>query len=241
MIKNNILFCVFFLIFQFFCFSEDLYNDFLKIYNSYSNENNVYFLIQELQQYNSKNELEKQNYAKSINFGNSQITQISQKNGNLYFLSTNNGYWIKNKKLKQPMKISGSYKVMDIQMQDLLRLDFENDFEIDKTNDDIQFVLLKKTNKKNSYSFLKLKKQENIFVLEVLDNNKQKIKSIHYESSILNGIELFSKITIYDDFLLEKTYYEYITTNLKTINQKLSKNLFNPNFMEELIEILDNQ
>lgn len=139
------------------------------------------------------------------------------------------------------MKISGSYKVMDIQMQDLLRLDFENDFEIDKTDNDIQSVLLKRINKKNSYSFLRLKKNENIFVIEVLDNDKQKIKSIFYESSVLNGIELFSKITIYDDFLLEKSYYEYITTNFKVINQKISKNLFNPNFMDELIKILDNQ
>ncbi len=241
MIKNNIFFCIFFLMFSFFCFSEDLYNDFLKIYNSYSDEKNIFFFTQELQEYNSKKELEKQNYAKSINFGNSQITQITQTNGNLYFLSTNNGYWIKNKKLKQPMKISGSYKVMDIQMQDLLRLDFENDFEIDKTDNDIQSVLLKRINKKNSYSFLRLKKNENIFVIEVLDNDKQKIKSIFYESSVLNGIELFSKITIYDDFLLEKSYYEYITTNFKVINQKISKNLFNPNFMDELIKILDNQ
>lgn len=241
MIKNNIFFYIFFLMFSFFCFSEDLYNDFLKIYNSYSDEKNIYFFTQELQEYNSKKELEKQNYAKSINFGNSQITQITQTNGNLYFLSTNNGYWIKNKKLKQPMKISGSYKVMDIQMQDLLRLDFENDFEIDKTDNDIQSVLLKRINKKNSYSFLRLKKNENIFVIEVLDNDKQKIKSIFYESSVLNGIELFSKITIYDDFLLEKSYYEYITTSFKVINQKISKNLFNPNFMDELIKILDNQ
>lgn len=230
-------------------FSEDsdLYNEFLRIYNSYSDPSSAYFFVQELRQYNSSCELEKETSAKSINLSNSQITSVSQKNGDLYFLSTNSGYWTKNKKLKQAIKISGSYKVMDIQMQDLLRLDFQNDFEI--TEDfQPQSVLLKRVNKKNSYSYLRLKKsgeeqeeEKNVFAVEVLDSNMKKIKSIFYESSQIKGITLFSKIAIYDEFVSAGSHYDYMTLDLKKLDVKISKSLFSPNFMDELIEILEAQ
>ncbi len=165
-------------------FSEDsdLYNEFLKIYNSYSDPSATYFFTQELQEFNSSGGLEKQTPAKSINLSNSQLTSVSQKNGDLYFLSTNSGYWTKNKKLKQAIKISGSYKVMDIQMQNLLRLDFQNDFEIvDGFQSQPDSVLLKRVNKKNSYSYLRVRKNgenreevKNAFVVEVLDSNMKK-------------------------------------------------------------------
>lgn len=232
-------------------FSEDsdLYNEFLRIYNLYSDPSSAYFFVQELRQYNSSGGLEKEISAKSINLSNSQITSVSQKNGDLYFLSTNSGYWTKSKKLKQAIKISGSYKVMDIQMQDLLRLDFQNDFEI--TEDfQPQSVLLKRVNKKNSYSYLRLNenlsgeeqdKERNVFAVEVLDSNMKKIKSIFYESSQIKGITLFSKIAIYDEFVSAGSHYDYITLDLKKLDVKISKSLFSLNFMDELVEILESQ
>lgn len=223
----------------FLCFSEDFYSDFLKTHNAYAEKSAATFFIQSLREFNASGELLNETPAKSLCLGSSQITRISQKNGDFYFLSTKAGYWIKNKKLLQPMKISGSYKVMDIQMQDLLRLDFENDFERIEGSSAEGYVLLKKVNKKNSYSYLKLEKPGADYRIEVLDNNRNKIKTMVYEKGTLNGVELFTRISICDDFLTAGTRYEYITKDSKTA--KVSKALFSPNYMDELMERLDAQ
>lgn len=216
-------------------FSQDFYSDFLSIYNSYANLNSTYYYTQILCQYDADENLITKTPAKSIVVNNYEVTKIEEKNSALYFLSTPAGYWIMNKKLKHPLKISGTYKVMDIQMQDLLKLDLENDFAIKEKAENE--VLLKRTNKKTTYAFIKIKKDKENFEAEIYDSKMQKIKTIVYENSILNGKKAFTKIQIYDDFLEKGIHYDYETLNQKEV--KISKTLFNPSYMTELIRLID--
>lgn len=215
--------------------AEDFFSEFLSIYNSYESQTSAYFYTQKLLEYNAYGELVSETPAKSIVFDKNEISRIEQKKEPLYFLSTPAGYWIKNNKLKQPMKISGNYKVMDIQMQDLLRLDFENAFIVEEKTDST--VLLKRSNKKSTYSFIKLMQNENDFVAEIFDNKMQKIKTIKYLCSVLNGIKTFTTIQIYDEFITSGIHYDYITITQQ--ETKVSKMLFNPIYINELIKILD--
>lgn len=215
--------------------AEDFFTDFLSIYNSYESQTLAYFYTQKLLEYNADGQLVSETPAKSIVFDKYEISRIEQKKEPLYFLSTPAGYWIKNNKLKQPMKISGNYKVMDIQMQDLLRLDFENDFVIEEKTDST--VLLKRANKKSTYAFIKLMQNNNDFTAEIFDSKMQKIKTIRYMCSDLNGIKAFTTIQIYDEFIASGIHYDYITITQE--ETKVSKMLFNPIYINELIKILD--
>lgn len=234
--KRILFFCCLIINFN-FLFAQNIFTEFLQIYNSYSDKNNAYYFTQGLKEYNKEGIHLKTNSAYSICFDNNEITCISQINDNLYFLSNASGYWIKNKKLKTPMKISGSYKVMDVQMQDLLRLDFVKDYKIEIQND--KFVLLKKVNKKNSYSYIKLYKDSSNFKIDILDNNQKKFKSIVYVPGVIKDLTLFTCVSIYDEFLNIGAHSDFVTLDVKPVS--VSKNLFNKNYMDELITILDKQ
>ena len=52
---------------------------------------------------------------------------------------------------------------------------------------------------------------ENNFVAEIFDNKMQKIKTIKYLCSVLNGIKTFTTIQIYDEFITSGIHYDYIT------------------------------
>lgn len=215
--------------------AQDIYQDFITEYGTYENKNAAYLYTQELNKYDSSGKLLETTPAQSLVADNFEITRIKQNNGILYFLSTPSGYWIKNHKLKQPMKISGNYKVMDVQMQDLLRIDFEQDFSVsEKTS---SYVLLKKKNKKNTYSFIKIQRIEEDYTAEIYDNRMQKIKTIVYKSEILDGKKAFTAIQIYDEFIESGVRFDYITTARSEV--KISKSLFNPVYMDELIKKLD--
>ena len=215
--------------------AEDFFTDFLSIYNSYESLSSAYLYTQKLLEYNADGQLVSETPAKSIVFDKYEVSRIEQKKEPLYFLSTPAGYWIKNNKLKQPMKISGNYKVMDIQMQDILRLDFENDFVIEQKTDET--VFLKRANKKSTYSFIKIMQNQNDYIAEIYDNKMQKIKTIKYICSNLNEVKSFTTIQIYDEFIASGSHYDYIT--LAQQKTSVSKILFNPIYINELIKLLD--
>lgn len=232
--KKIYTFTVLFLIMN-LSYANDLYTEFLSIYNSYESRNTTYYYGQKLLEYSADENLLSETNAKSLVIDSNEISKIEQKNGPLYFLSTPAGYWIKNNKLKQPMKIAGNYKVMDIQMQDLLKLDFENDFQLEEATE--TEVLLKRTNKKSTYSFITLSKNGKDYVAEIFDSKMQKIKTIRYCASILNDKPVFTTIQIYNEFIEAGMHYDYVTLLQK--EAKASKTLFNPLYMDELIKILD--
>ncbi|MCK9170710.1 MAG: hypothetical protein M0P01_09875 [Treponema sp.] len=218
--------------------AESLYDEFLGIYDAYASDDKTFYALQKLNEYDSNGKLVSETDADCLIYGNNEMTRINKKGQDLYFLSTASGYWIKNDKLQQPLKISGSYKVMEIQMQDLLRIDFRNDFCID--NGDAESgntILLKRTNRKNTYSYIRLNKKSGQYRAEMLDAKKQKLKTLIYETGEINGITCFSSVSITDDVFSTGAYYKYITVSMKSI--KVSKVLFNPVFMDELIRFFE--
>jgi hypothetical protein len=214
--------------------AESLYDEFLEIYDAYVSVDKACYALQKLEEYDSDDKLVLKTDADSIMCGNNEITRINRKGQDLYFLSTQSGYWIKNDKLQQPLKISGSYKVMEIQMQDLLRIDFRNDFCIDGGDDGSDnTIFLKRANRKSTYSYIRLYKKNGQYRAEMLDAKKQKLKTLIYETGEINGITCFSSVSITDDVFSTGAYYKYITVSMKSV--KVSKVLFNPVFMDELI------
>ena len=211
--------------------AESVYDEFLKIYDAYASEDKTSYAQQKLEEYDSDGKLVSKTDADCIMCGNDEITRINKKGQDLYFLSTPSGYWIKNDKLQQPLKISGSYKVMEIQMQDLLRIDFRSDFCIDEGDDGSgNTIFLKRKNRKITYSYIRLSKKNRRYRAEMLDTKKQKLGEI-------NGITCFSSVSIADDVFSTGAYYKYITVSMKSI--KVSKVLFNPVFMDELIRFFE--
>ncbi|WP_041610419.1 hypothetical protein [Treponema brennaborense] len=76
--------------------------------------------------------------------GESQVTSLS----GTYFLSTPQGYWILNGKLKSPLKISGNFQIDEMEIQDILRIDYEKNYK-KAVDDNEQGLLLERVSKKN--------------------------------------------------------------------------------------------
>ena len=98
-------------------------------------------------------------------------------------------------------------------------------------------VFLKRANKKSTYSFIKIMQNQNDYIAEIYDNKMQKIKTIKYICSNLNEVKSFTTIQIYDEFIASGSHYDYIT--LAQQKTSVSKMLFNPIYINELIKLLD--
>ena len=78
---------------------------------------------------------------------------------------------------------------------------------------------------------------QNDYIAEIYDNKMQKIKTIKYICSNLNEVKSFTTIQIYDEFIASGSHYDYIT--LAQQKTSVSKMLFNPIYINELIKLLD--
>lgn len=163
--------------------------------------------------------------------GESQLTYFDKS----YFLGTNAGYWIMNNRMKTPLKVSGNYQVQQLEIQDILRIDFEKDYLIEKIENN--YVYLNRTNKKIVYPFLVVTKlSDTEYEILFKDKNSKDIKKAIYKKGYASGFACFYEIEIYDLVFNKNSYFVY-TTNLVE-EKKLPASLFNQNQMYNLINFI---
>ena len=175
----------------------------------------------------------KTEYVKAISFfsGESQLTYFDKS----YFLGTNVGYWIMNNRMKTPLKVSGNYQVQQIEIQDILRIDFEKDYSIKKIENNC--VYLNRTNKKTIYPFLEVKKiSDTQYEIIFKDKNNKDIKKAVYKNGNVSGFNCFYEIEIYNLIFNKNTYFKYTTNLVK--EKKLPASLFTQNQMYNLISFI---
>lgn len=229
--KKNILALIFISIAMTLFANEDIkfYKDFITINNAFIGKSLL--AEQTLTTYDlEKNKAEK---LKAVSFfsGESQLTYFDKS----YFLGTNAGYWIMNNRMKTPLKVSGNYQVQQLEIQDILRIDFENDYLIEKNENNC--VYLSRTNIKIVYPFLEVSKlSDSKYEILFKDKNGKKIKRAVYKNEKVSGYNCFYEIEIYDLIFNKNTYFVYTTNLIK--KQKLPASLFNQNQMYNLITFI---
>jgi len=211
-------------------FASGIYTEFLSINNGLFEDGTIYFARQKLLKYDGDKKTEEIPVV-SIMSTENQFSIIKEKKEELFFLSMKKGYWIANNKLRMPMKISGSYKISEIDVQDILRIDFENDFKlVDQTE---EIVTLERKNKRISYYYAELQKKGDAFELILQDRNKQNIKKMVYEVGFLNKKKCFDTISVYDLVFETQKKNVYITEEYVEI-KNFPQSLFNQNNFKEL-------
>ena len=229
--KKNI-FIVILLLLNVLAFAENkisVFDDFIDLNNALIH--NSLYMEQVLLTYDQNHKKLDQLDAVSFFSKGSQLTQFDDS----YFLGTAYGYWIMNNRMKTPLKVSGNYQVQEIQIQDILRIDFEKDYAIEKYENGI--IYLSRVNKKAAYPFLELSKvAESEYQIMFNDKNKKNIKKAIYKKGSVSGYNCFFEIEIYNLVFNTDTYFKYSTNLIQEI--KLPDALFSQNQMYNLINYI---
>lgn len=226
---------VLFMLFIFYnAFSLDVrkeYNSFLLLNNSLISSKQ-YLCNQTLIEFENETVI-KEESTKCIYSNSSQIVEYKDRNQTVYFLSTNSGYFIYNKKLKKPIKVSGSYEFNDLEIQDLLRIDFENDYRIIEEKE--ESLVLQRKNSKLAYNYIEFyPKEDDLYEMIFCDKNKKQIKKINYQKSNINGINLFSELSIYSLVFETNKFRKYLIESVR--ETKIPTVLFNDSQISNLIK-----
>lgn len=231
--KKIIFVFVNFILFIPLCFC-DVWTQFNKINESFIKDETSYFSTQLLIKYEENKIVEKKDCFSLLKFP-SQFIHILDNKNDLYFLNTPKGYWIFNKKLETPLKISGNYQVDEIEVQDILMMNFNEFYSYEVLNENS--IKLTKKNKKAVYSSgilaKKIFENQNIFELILCDRNNTPIKKIIYFVGTINNKQCFNKIRIYNLSFENHKYSEYITLSLLPVKNNFS--LFNPEMINALV------
>ncbi|MGP1454186.1 MAG: hypothetical protein ACTTJ7_00260 [Treponema sp.] len=222
-------FCVLMLInCSLFAFSQvySFYDEFIRINNILGNQQ---YLASQKLIITENNKIIEEKTAISIFSGESQVTSVS----NSYFLSTPHGYWMFNKKLKSPLKISGNFQIEDFDIQDILRIDYKNNYRQVSTENAQEF-LFERVSKKMTYPYISIRQPSSKqYETTFMDKNKKPIKTLIYTAGYINNTEYFSNIEIHNHLFNASTTRRYITVSLSKI--KIPTILFSSTQLEKLI------
>lgn len=185
--------------------------------------------------------------------GNSQILKINETKEQMFVLSTSKGNWLYNKKLKSPLKIGASWSVNDLDIQDILRIDFEYGYHVNglitkESLSDItyttEFVELIRDNRNYLYPYVYFTTYNNNddefrnkYIMVFCDNDQKPIKSAIYTEREINSKLCFGYIEI-----RSHAFNKNQTTicEIEKIEEvKVPKVLFSSSKIKEIIEYLE--
>ena len=167
--------------------------------------------------------------AESFFSGDSQLTFFDD----FAFLSNTQGYWIMNKKMKMPLKISGNYKVEEIEIQDVLRIDYANDYKIYGQSENE--LHLERTSKKMTYKYITFTYiSDNTYQIHFLDKDKKQIKELLYSARQVDDFYCFATIEIHSHVFTKNRYLKYETNGIELMDIPYS--LFTSMQMTNLID-----
>lgn len=208
---------------------------FERFNNGLMQNNKTFLLDQSLLTYDHENRLLKEEHAKMLFTELRQLISLGEAGAKLYFLSSDKGYWIKNNKLRSPLKIGGNYKVSEIEIQDILHIDYAKDYRVAGFNAQERSLLLERVNRKMAYSYIKISQaaSKEQFQALFLDPQQKPLREVVYEAAHLSGHSFFAKLRIKDLAFGKGGYSYYVTRALRAAN--VPANLFNEQQMNNLI------
>ena len=170
-------------------YSQNIFDDFVKIYNR---DGKSYKM--------SGTFIDIKNGKKTVNNFDMIVGKdyklMYLKNNNTLFLANNQGFFVQSRNQTSPLKISGSYVVTGAaNMNDLMSINFTDDYKIDKivSNEEINLV---KKNRSVPYAKATLKKIAGGYSIDFFDNSGKTLKRGIYKvsSNYFNDMEFYNLI-----------------------------------------------
>lgn len=169
--------------------------------------------------------------------GTDQLLLIKDKGEDKIFLNTQNGYWVQSARMRSALKISGNFKAHGMDVQDIFRIDFQNDYKIIESKNGK--VYLERTNTKISYPFLSLEKKNQYFEGIFMDKNQRALKRLRYFPGNVSGFSCFQKVAVVD--LIFHTDKTYVYAILSIQRASLPSSFFRPTNMMQAIPYFEKQ
>ncbi|MGP1438486.1 MAG: hypothetical protein ACTTKH_05380 [Treponema sp.] len=210
---------------------ENAYYTFLEF--NYSFVNTAESIL--TKQHSIKNENNKNNfsYVYCLHHKKGQCVRLITNTKTQYFFRADSGYYLYTNKLKSPLKISGAYQVEEFEIQDLLKIDFKNEYSITEINDNI---ILERQTKKSPYKFISfMSTSDDTYELTFLDNKKNPIRKLIYHAGNVDGVHCFKQIDAYN--LLFNKNISWVTESIQKVN--IPSSLFAISKIKQLAEQMD--
>ncbi|MEI0491061.1 hypothetical protein R4J17_01305 [Brachyspira intermedia] len=176
-------------ILSFNLYSQNIFDDFVKIYNRDGKNYKMSGTFTDI-----KDGKKKVNNFDMIVGKNYKLMYL--KNNNTLFLANNQGYFVQSKNQVSPLKISGSYVVTGAaNMNDLMSINFTDDYKLDKVVSDEEVNLVKK-NRSVPYAKATLKKIAGGYSIDFFDNSGKVLKRGIYKikDNYFNDMEFYNLI-----------------------------------------------
>ena len=176
-------------ILSFNLYSQNIFDDFVKIYNRDGKNYKMSGTFTDI-----KDGKKKVNNFDMIVGKNYKLMYL--KNNNTLFLANDQGYFVQSKNQVSPLKISGSYVVTGAaNMNDLMSINFTDDYKLDKVVSDEEVNLVKK-NRSVPYAKATLKKIAGGYSIDFFDNSGKVLKRGIYKikDNYFNDMEFYNLI-----------------------------------------------
>ena len=184
-------------ILSFNLYSQNIFNDFVNIYNRGGKSYKMSGTFTDIK-----------DGKKSVNNFDMIVGKdyklMYLKDNKTLFLANKQGFFVQGEKQVSPLKISGSYVVTGAaNMNDLMSIDFINDYKIEKEISSEEINLVKK-NRSVPYAKAVLKKTSSGYSIDFFDNSGKALKRGIYKvnNNAFNDMEFYNLI---------------INTNLSTV------------------------
>jgi hypothetical protein len=224
--------------------AQDMFDEFVSINDEFNTKQRTLLAGQVLQVMINDNTVKNETKTYTVFSRQGQLTMIKENSGYTYFLATARGYWLYNKKLRSPLKISGNYQVSEIEIQDIFRIDYTQDYSVISFDDINGTVFVERTNKKMTYPYARISRlpvdgaSTGIFEVCFMDRTQKPVRTLRFISGLVDGYYCFKAIEVYN-MVFEKTEYaRYITQSIKNIT--VPDALFNESQMIRLSSYIDN-
>jgi hypothetical protein len=224
--------------------AHDMLNTFISINDTFNNQQRALLAGQVLQIIINNNTIKSEIEAYTLFSREGQLTRIKENSGYTYFLATSRGYWLYNKKLRSPLKISGNYQVAEIEIQDIFRIDYAQDYLAIAFDDISGTVLMERTTRKMAYPYIRISKPSgddtsiNIFEVCFMDRTQKPVRTLRFIPGNVNGYYCFETIEVYNAVFERTESAQYITQSVKTVS--FPSALLNESQMIQLASYMDN-
>jgi hypothetical protein len=223
--------------------AREMLDRLISINDTFNVQRNTLLAGQTLQIINNDNTIKSETRSFTFFSQQGELTLIKERTGNAYFLSTARGYWLYNKKLRTPLKISGNYKIVDIEIQDIFRIDYANDYKVLAFDDINETVFMERANRKMIYPYVLISKQyregnsDSLFEVCFMDRAQKPLRKLRFIPGLVDGYYCFNIIEVYN-MVFEKTESaRYITQSIKSVSAPAA--LFNESNMTQFISYID--
>jgi hypothetical protein len=221
----------------------DMLGAFMRINDAFVPQGHALLAGQRLQDIGEGNSISSEKSSWTLFSTQGQLTRIAEHASYTYFLVTQRGYWLHNKKLRTPLKISGNYKVSAIEIQDIFRIDYATDYQAIRFEDIQKTVLMERTHKRMVYPYVRISRPErdsnatDTFEVCFMDRNQKPVRILRFIADSVDGYYCFKTIEVYNAVFEKTESARYSTEWIKRVSVPAA--LFNESNMIPLTAYMD--